>query len=173
MPQKSKLVHYVLLNILVSALTVLIVLWIWDKTHPLPVINSDLPDTAKVRTSESSTSQLADQTPTAILPDDQIKLSIEGVFAVSVEKMEYVLIQNQSAAGINLLDWQLASDKGDTYIFPALTLNADGRVKLFTGRGTNSVIELYWGLPETIWHSGDVVSLKDNNGIERASYQIP
>lgn len=175
--KKNKLLFYILVNILISTTTVLGVLWIWERTHPLPEVdpkylaNPQQINFARLTTSKEAAPNAS--TPTPILSQDQIQLSVEGVFAVGVEQMEYVLIRNHSAVGIDLLGWQLSNGRGDTYTFPALTLNADGRVKLLTGVGTNSVIELYWGLPKAIWHSGDTVTIKDINGVAYAAYQIP
>lgn len=155
----------------------MVVLWLWERTHPLPAVdpkylsNAKEVDPAWFENEVNSALTISDPAP--IRAQDQISLTIEGVFGVGIEQMEYVLFRNHSGIAVDLRNWQLTNGRGDTYIFPALTLNADGRAKLMTGVGTNSVIELFWGLPQAIWHTGDTVTLKDTNGITHAVYQIP
>lgn len=175
--RNNKLLFYIIINILISSATVLVVLWLWERTHPLPAVdpkylsNAKEVDPAWFENEVNSALTISDPTP--IRAQDQISLTIEGVFGVGIEQMEYVLFRNHSGIAVDLRNWQLTNGRGDTYIFPALTLNADGRVKLMTGVGTNTVIELFWGLPQAIWHTGDTVTLKDTYGITHAVYQIP
>jgi len=175
--KNNKLLFYIVINMLISTATVLVVLWFWDRAHPMPTVDPKYLSNAQevnptwLETEKDNT--LVTPDPTSLRAQDQIILTIEGVFGVGIEQMEYVLFRNHSGNAINLLNWQLTNGRGDSYTFPALTLNADGRVKLMTGVGTNSVIELFWGLPQAIWHTGDTVTLKDTNGITHAVYQIP
>jgi hypothetical protein len=57
--------------------------------------------------------------------------------------------------------------------FPNLTLSPNGSVRIYTRRGTNTVIELYWGLESAAWQRGDKVRLLDPEGNLRAEYIIP
>lgn len=176
MGKNGKLMLYIFLNILISAGTILLVMWGWEKTHPLPPISTPVSVDSQVNKIGGQSSEIraeSDKIPTTVLSEDEIRLSIVGAFSVGMEHMEYVLIKNESKTGINLLGWQIEDPRGTQYTFPTLTLNADGSVKVFSGSRTNSVIELYWGIPAPIWHSGDTVTLLDNFGIERAIYQIP
>lgn len=170
--KQGKLIFYILLNILISAGTVFLVLVVWDKTHPLPELNKSLPEGVDLISPADQQEDLSSEQ-MKILPEEDIRFVIEGVFAVGMDGMEYVLIKNESQGGVSLLGWQVENAKGEAYTFPDLTLNANGRVKLFTGQGTNSVIELYWGMPEAVWHTSDTVILLDSKGIERAVYKIP
>jgi hypothetical protein len=45
-------------------------------------------------------------------------------------------------------------------------------VTLYTGSGTDSDIELYWGQGRAVWNNGgDTVTLTDDNGEEVDVYQ--
>ena len=175
----NRLLLYILLNVIVSALTVLGVLWIWEITHPTPEV---LPSQQSPAQSKSplATQLSQDQTgadipvkQTTPLSEETIQVSIEGVFGVGIFDLEYVLIRNNSPVAIDLMDWRLVDDDGNIYTFPALTLNTDGAVKLFSRSGTNPVIELFWSSQQALWASDDQASLLDNTGIIRATYRIP
>jgi competence protein ComEC len=46
-------------------------------------------------------------------------------------------------------------------------------ISLHTGTGQDSATDLFWGLEETLWNSGDRVVLYDDAGTVRAEFQIP
>lgn len=100
------------------------------------------------------------------------KLQIRAVFGVGNQSLEYVLITNPGEK-INLSAWQLRDGQGHVYIFPALSLNPGGEVKLFTRPGTDSVTELHWGFDMALWASGDEVQLYTAQGELNTNYLIP
>jgi hypothetical protein len=59
------------------------------------------------------------------------------------------------------------------YNFPQLTLYKDGAVNLHTQAGQNTVVDLYWGLANAVWRSGETVTLYDETGKVRAIFRIP
>jgi hypothetical protein len=69
--------------------------------------------------------------------------------------------------------WKLEDEDNHRYVFPQLMLNKDGAIKLYTKPGTNTVIELHWGIKEPVWKSGELVTLLDQNGTAQATYRIP
>ena len=166
----KRLILFVLLNIVISAITVFIVLVVWQQTHP----------TAQVPTpiifEPAGEPQLSNQEPT--LTPEEVKitadgmLTLDGVFGVGAYNMEYILIRNNSEASLNLLGWQVSTPQGNIYDFPALTLNQGGAVKLFSKSGSNSVIELFWNADDALWSPGDQVNLIDPSGNLHVSYQI-
>ena len=179
MQNRKRLAFYLLINVIVSALTVLAVLWIWEKTHPAPqILQNNVAATTQVISGTSlpnadDLSNPPQKSQASTLAEDQILVDIDGVFGVGNYELEYVLIRNLSEGSINLYQWRLTNDKGDTFIFPDLTLNKDGAVKLYSKAGINTVIELFWGSQNTIWNSGYIAVLLDNDGNVRATYEIP
>lgn len=87
--------------------------------------------------------------------------------------MEYVLIRNQGSEPINLEGWTLQGSRKQLYHFPNLSLNSQGAVRLYSRIGTNSVIELFWGLDSALWESGETIQLKDSQGGLQATYDLP
>ncbi len=79
---------------------------------------------------------------------------------------EWVKITNSGASSIKLTEWKI-TDEGaiHTYIFPSFTLSSGATVTLYTGKGTDTTIELYWGSGRPIWNNdGDTAKLYDASG---------
>lgn len=155
---------YLILNIIVSAATILTILWLWDRSRnndltvltPLPVASTPTPE----------------DTPT-LPPLNRTVILIKNVFGTGDLQNEVVLLNRQGEGELELTGWQLKDGNGHTFTFPKLILNQDGAVQVFTRAGSDSVIELHWGLDQPIWKSGMTVSLLDPLGNLRASFHIP
>lgn len=78
---------------------------------------------------------------------------------------EFVVVQNQGSATVNLTSWTLSDEKGHTYTFPAFELPAQASVRVWTKCGGNAPQNLYWCRKRAVWNnSGDTAYLKDGNG---------
>jgi hypothetical protein len=72
------------------------------------------------------------------------------------------------------LDWELRDEDDHIYIFDRLTIFGDGAgILVHTRAGQDSVTDVYWGLTEPVWESGETVTLVDADGAERATFVIP
>lgn len=169
MEKKKSLLPYVLINISVSILTVFLILFLWDRAHPTTRI---IKSTQEVETQiiVGSTPDL--QGPKAVIDSSESDVTIDGVFGTGELNLEYILIRNDSDKILNMEGWKVRSSS-DLYIFPNLSLNRNGAVKLYSKQGNNSVIELFWGNTNSIWKPGDKILLEDPNGELRATYLIP
>jgi hypothetical protein len=74
---------------------------------------------------------------------------------------------------LNLSGWQLKDSDKNVFVFPNLTLNSGGAVRVHTGPGTDNVIDLYWNSSLPIWESGEETQLLDRNGKVQDTYQVP
>lgn len=156
---------FLLLNVLVSGLTTFLVLTWWEQSHP----------TARPAAQNSPASNPAAQTtlPTAAqVPVGDANITIENVFGVGDFQTEVVEIKRDSDTDLVLTGWKLRDENGHEYTFPNLTLKK-GAIRVYSRSGTDSVIELFWGLPEAVWQAGELVTLVDTQGTLRASYRIP
>ncbi len=164
----KKLLPYLMLNIIVSAITILIILLIWNKTHPVQkqvlletiptqavILNTSLPDSTKLP------------------PLDQTVLEVQAVIVPGDLETERVLIRNAFSEAVSLQGWQVKNSTGDEYTFPVLTLYPGGSVSLYSRSGENTALELYWGLTRAAWKSGVTVTILDTQGNQRAEYLIP
>ncbi len=101
---------------------------------------------------------------------------IKNVVGAGDINTERVLLKFTGEGELSMVGWQLEDQDGNRFEFPqspALTLFTDGAVYIFTKPGTNSVIELFWGKDQSVWQSGEVVTLLDAEGKVRANYTIP
>jgi hypothetical protein len=167
----KKTFPFLLLNIVVSAATMLLVLWLWQEQAPLPGAKPTFTPTVTLAHAvpQSDPGEPIETTP---LPADG-DLSIEGVFGAGDLNVEYILIRNQSNSSVNLSGWSVSSSDGKTYSLPQLTLNTNGAVRLYSKLGTNTVIELYWNSDQSLWTSGSQIFLLDPSGQQQASWQVP
>ncbi len=169
----KRLLFYLCLNAIVSAVTTLTVLTIWDRNHqPGAAIQPVAQLAATV------TQQAAIQSPAAITPSPRVTgetggVQIENVFGVGDLNTEVVILKRTGEGALWLTGWRLEDENNHRFVFPELMLNKDGAIKIYTKPGTNSAIELHWGIKEAVWSSGELVSLMDQNGTNRATYRIP
>lgn len=193
----KRLLFYLILNAIVSAVTTLTVLTIWDRNHqtaaviqpvsqlaatvtqqaaslkiitPSPAVTAGSAGTV-VATKPGTPAEVGTATPKAAANTGDIQ--IENVFGVGDLNTEVVLLKRTGNGELWLTGWRLEDENNHRYVLPELMLNKDGAIKVYTKPGTNSVIELHMGIKEAIWSSGELVSLMDQNGAVRATYRIP
>lgn len=143
---RRKLILYLLLNVVVSALVVGTILYLYDRNG-----RSDC--TSGVGADSSVT--------------------INGVPGVGIVKSEMVVLQNTGDQTVMLTGWTLRNSSGLSFEFPQLTLYPGGTVQVHTSMGDDSISDLYWNQTEPLWEQGDLVVLYDTQGLARAFYRIP
>ncbi len=173
MKKNSKLIFYILLNVLISAATTLTVLLIWQAVHPNPQSTAPMPDQINLNTNGDTSGSEVDNIHTTEFLQENINVIIRTVVGAGNLDMEYVEILNQSGGAVDLTNWQLANDQGGRFTFPALILNQDGAIEVHSKTGNNTVIELYWQADSPLWQSGKTVTLLDAAGQTQATYLIP
>jgi len=160
----KKILPYLLINVAVSAVTMLAVILIWSVFHPLP-FKGDPAD---------EVSALASQpTQTSLPPLDHATIEIQSVFLPGEKDYEKITIKNVSPDPVDLTGWSLKNDAGDQFIFPALTLYPNGALDVWTKAGVNTAVELFWNAPKAVWVKGGNALLFDSAGQERSSFPVP
>ena len=106
-------------------------------------------------------------------PNIDIPVEIVSIVGAGTLNAEWVIVRNAGNEPINLSSWQLQDEDRHLFTFPNLTLNTGGAVQIHTISGTNTVIDLYWGLGDPVWSSGEEAQLLDPNGNVRAVYTVP
>jgi len=176
MRKTSYLLRFILLNILISAVTTLTVLWLWERAHPRPETGmiSALSETEINPTSPAEVlNNSAPLDPNFELTNEDILITIRTIVGAGDLAVEYVEIINQGENPANLNAWQLQDEDGHTFTFPALILNSGGAIKVLSRTGTDTVIELYWQSDAPIWQSGETAQLLNAAGEVVTSYSIP
>jgi len=161
---RRRLLYYLLLNVFVSACVTGGILFWYDRTYRAQL--SPIPQAA-VPAQDGST-------PAATLQlDADIPVEIVSVVGAGALDAEVVVIRYNGSGELALANWQLKDDDGNTFTFPQLTLFPNGAVQVHTASGSDTVVDLYMGLRDPVWESGEVASLYDLQDNLRAIYRVP
>jgi hypothetical protein len=101
--------------------------------------------------------------------DSQIAITNASFVAPSPEKEnlneEWVEISNKGSSDANLTGWVLEDGQNHTYTFPDFSLTAGAKVKVRTGVGEDTPVDLFWNRSSSIWNNGgDTATLMDASG---------
>jgi len=78
---------------------------------------------------------------------------------------EYVRFRNTCSFAISMNDWTVKDEATHIYKFPDFILTSYQTVTLYTGSGSDSFDELYWGETWSIWNNnGDTLYMWDSDG---------
>lgn len=78
---------------------------------------------------------------------------------------EWISLVNDGAAAVNLSGWKIV-DQSRAYTFGDVTIaGGGGKIRLHTGKGTNSKTDVYWGSGNYVWNNtGDTATLLTRAG---------
>lgn len=177
MRQSKRIVLFLLLNVVVSACTILAVLWLWDPGNRPAFLMPAEPTKVVVpgiTTPEVATTTVpATPTPTEIKDIPKGLITIENVIGAGSVASEVIILKRKGSGELKLTNWKLQDENGNTYTFPDLTLYEGGGVFIHSTVGVNTVIDLFWNQNEPIWQQGETVTLIDYLGNIQATYVIP
>ena len=161
---RKKLVSYLLLNVFVSACVTGSILFWYDRNYRATLA----PAAGPALTSGGETA--AAKTPS---PQTDIPVTIESIVGAGTLGAETTVIHFAGEGQLNLAGWQLKDENSNTFTFPQIMLYPNGSVQVHTAAGTDTVIDLYWGVPDAVWGSGESARLFDAQGNLRAVYRVP
>jgi hypothetical protein len=173
MNQAKKLLFYIVLNIIVSAVTIIAVLYIWEKTQLKDVLlnsGSSSPEAGPIEGEDGGEG------------GQDLLIEIGEVGGIGNLATEYVrLIRPDSDPGdtVSLQGWRLMDEDNQDYVIleqsglPSLDLHGQGAVNIYSKEGASTPIELYLGLSDPMWEPGETVSLIDPDGSVHDTYLIP
>ena len=112
--------------------------------------------------------------PTEAAVAGQGDIAIAGVVDPGALATEAVQIVNNGAASQLMQGWTLRDEDGNAYTFGAVSIFGEGAgIMLHSGAGTDSPIELFWGLTEPVWRSGEQLTLSDAGNQPVVTYVVP
>lgn len=165
MKKRSQLLAFLVLNVIVSAVTTWLVVSYMGRQGAIPGAEgigfSPTEDTGGA----GEDSPLINQT--------EGLLEIDSVIGTGDLESERVLIKHIGDEEVSLSGWMLMDEQQNEFVFPGLTIFSGGAVTIYTRAGNNNVVELFWGLETSIWAEGETVSLIDPEGEVHARFQIP
>jgi LysM repeat protein len=98
---------------------------------------------------------------------------INSVIGAGDITSERVFITRTGSGPLIMNGWKLVDADGNNFVFPDLVLFEGGAVNIWTTSGTSTVVDLYWGLSNAVWSSGEKVTLLNEQGKVAATYTIP
>jgi hypothetical protein len=112
-------------------------------------------------------------TPTSTLTPTPTNTLVPGVYIKTIDydpdgdpvEDEFIEIVNTDNEDIEMTDWFINAERADfpKYFFQTFTLGAGDTVRVWSGFGTDTSTDLYWGSDEEIWiDGGDCAYLKDD-----------
>lgn len=193
-PTRRQWVVVVLVNIVISAITTILVARVLTRpmdVAPLPISTPIAAATATPRAAvvptatpavappvaPTPTPQTAGSTPTRPAPTptsppaaERANVLISNVNFPGQRQRESVVIANAGDL-IDLRGWTLSSPRGVVYTFPAVTLFRDTFINIYTTTGADVNSDLFMNRTEAAWLVGDVVTLS-RNGQPVATYTV-
>jgi hypothetical protein len=113
----------------------------------------------------------ATATPVANSVTTGIRLSaVENVGAIA---SEVINVGNDSDLAVNLQGWRLEREGGPAYTFGNLLLFPGSGLKVHSGPGTDSSVDVYWNQAAGVWSSGAVARLINPQGAEVSRLVVP
>ena len=79
---------------------------------------------------------------------------------------EYFTLKNACSYTIDMTNWTAKDEAKHTFKFPSFSLGANAGVIVYTGAGTNSLTELYWGLGSSVWNNDNDTLYLNNSMLE-------
>jgi hypothetical protein len=162
---RRRLILYLLLNVFVSACVIGGILFWYDRNYRSASLSPVQP---------LAPADVESGAPAASFdPNIDIPVEIVSIVGAGTLNAEWVIVRNAGGDSLSLASWQLKDSNRNVFTFPNLTLNTGGAVQIHTIAGTNTVIDLYWGLNDPVWQSGEEAQLLDPSGNVRAVYTVP
>ena len=169
MNDRKRWLPFLIVNIFVSAAVTGAILFWYDQTYRQAVIPPS-PTSVSVPDEVLPADVPVEDT---LAPTDEISVEIVSVIGAETLDAEMVLIRYTGENELDLIGWQLKDEDRKVFPFPQLTLYPEGAVQVHTTSGQNTVVDLYWGLRNPVWESGEIATLVDAQGNERATYIVP
>lgn len=89
---------------------------------------------------------------------------------------EYIELKNTGRGIVDLTGWRIRDvDDGKVYVFPTFKLRPGSIVRVRTGSGRDTRLDLYWGQENYVWNNDEPESatLRNRNGkvVSRCGYR--
>jgi hypothetical protein len=162
---RRRLFLYLLLNVFVSACVTGAMLFWYDRNYRATLA----PVSQVVAPAQGETLAPIETLP----PNADVPVEIVSVVGAGTLSAEVVVVRYDGDGQLGLANWQLKDENGNSFTFPQLTLYKNGAVQVHTASGSDTVVDLYMGLRDSIWESGEVASLYDPQDNLRAIYRVP
>lgn len=133
-----------------------------------------LPEIESQGVAESTLDLASNGTPTPTSTSSesgQGEVVINAIDASGNLELEAVRLLN-TGGEVSMAGWTMDDGQGQTFTFPDFTFYSTGAIDVHTRAGTNTTIDLYWGLDEAVWTPGKTIYLRDDSGTLQSTFTI-
>jgi len=133
-----------------------------DTPIPFEPPSADMTATAAAMSGATATAL-----PTPPPASGERQIAIKEVIAAGDIAEERVVILNNGGQVADMAGWMLSDSEGNTYTFPNFRLWPAGSVTVYSrvGQDGSPPGNFYWGKLEAVWSLGEMVTLKDAEGM--------
>lgn len=173
MKSRRRLFSFLVLNVIVSVVTTLAVLYYMVGFYPASAerTTNALPINSGGDAGAPSDNDFGTSSNGAQAAGQFEIARIVGAGDLASERIE---IHHIGESQVSMAGWRLRDEDGNVYLFANITVIGDGSFFLFTKAGeSDTVFEKFWGLEEAIWESGEIATLEDPSGNPQATYRVP
>lgn len=135
--------------------------------------NPDFVFTGQRLTIPSSGTTAVPPTATPIASSVNTGIRVTAVEGAGTLAAEIANVGNDSDLAVNLQGWRLEREGGPAYTFGNLLLFPGSGLKLHSGPGTDTSVDVYWNQPSAVWSSGAVARLVNPQGAEVSRFPVP
>ena len=174
MNQAKKLLIYIVINIVVSVITIIAVWFLLENTRLKQVLFNSDSEPAAV-TSPEGVSEVEELTGELLIEIGEVG----GVGNLATEYLRLIRSGTGSEDTISLQGWRIRDENNLNFNIleqsglASLELHSQGAVNIYTKAGSSNPIELYLGLSDPIWEPGETITLIDPQGEIHDTYLIP
>jgi hypothetical protein len=171
--ERRRLISYILLNIFISACVTGTILYWYDRNLKATSSSVASPQTYPEAGAPDTDVNPAPSQSAALRPNRDIPVEIVSVVGAGNLSAEVVILRYLGSGQLDLANWQLEDGNGNIFLFPSVALVQNGALQVHTAVGTNTVVDLFWGMPAPVWQSGETASLYDATGNLIVMYKVP
>lgn len=195
-----KWVAFVLINVIVSAITALILIRVLNNepsaarsvpvapTQQAPAVaaapvaapetpveaplngTGNVPSTPTAVPDKPADTPPPTAAPTAVPQNSVVSVRISGVQFPGQRTRESVAILNEGDQ-VDLTGWSIEAAGNKVYTFKGFVLFRDSFITLYTTNGSDSPTSLFWNQDDAVWKKGDTVTLKQGDKVV-ATYTV-
>jgi LysM repeat protein len=112
--------------------------------------------------------------PTSLPLTGELQVEITEVLGTGLVDQERVVISNLGDRLADMQGWTLTDADGNVYVFSNFRLWPGGNVTVHTriGQDGNPPANFYWGKLEALWSVGEVLVLKDADGMTLSTFAV-
>jgi LysM repeat protein len=134
-----------------------------------------IPQVEGVNGSGAATESQPDQTSTPTKSSGETgqgEVVINAIDTPGDLELEAVRLLN-AGGEVSMAGWTMDDGQGRVFTFPDFTFYSTGAIDVHTRDGTNTTIDLYWGLDEPVWLPGTTIHLRDADDNLQSTFTIP